>query len=690
MSIRFHSVLPGLAATALAAFAALAPAPLSAAEYWLQAQETSKVIATAATPPASETVRVWTYASCDSTFSTCVATTPGPILRVANGEPLTIHLKNALVRGATPITLSHVAAYGGAAVPTSIQIAGLPIPLFDGAQAAPVPIPAGSDGAGRIRSFTSEVPNGETHIYSWSAAQLRAGSFIYQSGTHPALQVQMGLYGAVVVEPPVGSCTGLRCAYPGVGFDHEVVAVYSELDPLLHTQVANDTYGDATTATAKTSTIIYEPQYFFVDGAVDGAAVPTALTSPLTSLDQRMVGAANDRILLRLLNAGLESHSPVLLGAAFTVVGEDGNPSQATMLGHSQYSTLLPAGKSLEAIWTAGASGVFPLIDHRRQTAHAAPAQLGTGGSVVAAASGALVKLEIGAGPPAGPPGTPLTASDTYATNAGVTLTVPSAGVLANDPCRLDATPCSNVIVAGTLPAHGTLTLNPDGSFTYVPALNYQGPDSFQYTVSNGSLSSLATLVTISVNTVNAPPVAVNDTFSIAIGGNTVAAPGVLLNDTDADGGTLTAVLDTQPSNATIALNADGSFSVAPAGFTGTAVFTYHAVDPSGAISSPATVTVTLPQFQIANGGVTFNSATHRYSASGTTTLRNRLLTFRLQQPGATTTQLVAAALVSNTGNWSFSLVINSITAQPGSTVQVTALGNSPPFTPVVVPVIIQ
>ncbi|HEY3659457.1 MAG TPA: Ig-like domain-containing protein [Steroidobacteraceae bacterium] len=609
MSIRFHSVLPGLAATALVAFAALAPAPLSAAEYWLQAQETSKVIATATTPPASETVRVWTYASCDSAFSTCVATTPGPILRVANGEPLIIHLKNALVRGATPITLSHVAAYGGVAVPTSIQIAGLPIPLFDGAQAAPVPIPAGSDGAGRIRSFTSEVPNGETHIYSWSAAQLRAGSFIYQSGTHPALQVQMGLYGAVVVEPPAGNCTGLRCAYPaagaypGVGFDHEVVAVYSELDPLLHTQVANDTYGDATTATAKTSTIIYEPQYFFVDGAVDGAAVPTALTSPLTSLDQRMVGAANDRILLRLLNAGLESHSPVLLGAAYTVVGEDGNPSQATMLGHSQYSTLLPAGKSLEAIWTAGASGVYPLIDHRRQTAHAAPAQLGTGGSVVAAASGALVKLEIGAGPAAA---APLTSS------------------------------------------------------------------------------------TPSTQAVNHPPVAVNDTFSIAIGGNTVAAPGVLLNDTDADGGTLTAVLDTQPSNATIALNADGSFSVAPAGFTGTAVFTYHAVDPSGAISSPATVTVTLPQFQIANGGVTFNSATHRYSASGTTTLRNRLLTFRLQQPGATTTQLVAAALVSNTGNWSFSLVINSVTAQPGSTVQVTALGNSPPFTPVVVPVIIQ
>src|SRR5712675_1868030 len=100
MSIRFHSVLPGLAATALVAFAALAPAPLSAAEYWLQAQETGKVIATATatTAPATETVTVWAYASCGADFALpCVATTPGPILRVASGDPLTIHLKNALV-----------------------------------------------------------------------------------------------------------------------------------------------------------------------------------------------------------------------------------------------------------------------------------------------------------------------------------------------------------------------------------------------------------------------------------------------------------------------------------------------------------------------------------------------------------------------------------------------------------------
>ena len=36
-------------------------------------------------------------------------------------------------------------------------------------------------------------------------------------------------------------------------------------------------------------------------------------------------------------------------------------------------------------------------------------------------------------------------------------------------------------------PAHGTLTLNADGRFTYTPAPNYNGPDSFTYTANDGT-----------------------------------------------------------------------------------------------------------------------------------------------------------------------------------------------------------
>ena len=66
---------------------------------------------------------------------------------------------------------------------------------------------------------------------------------------------------------------------------------------------------------------------------------------------------------------------------------------------------------------------------------------------------------------------------------------------------------------------------------------------------------------------------------------------GVLDNDTDVDGDTLTAVLVAGPTNGTVTLNADGSFTYTPTGnFTGTDTFTYNAND--GALdSNTATVT---------------------------------------------------------------------------------------------------
>src|SRR5262249_44329418 len=78
------------------------------------------------------------------------------------------------------------------------------------------------------------------------------------------------------------------------------------------------------------------------------------------------------------------------------------------------------------------------------------------------------------------PPGTSgaVVGDDSYSTREDTAITVNAPGVLANDG-DVDGDPLTAILVTG--PAHGTLTLNSDGSFTYTPALNYNGPDSFTY-----------------------------------------------------------------------------------------------------------------------------------------------------------------------------------------------------------------
>ncbi len=184
----------------------------------------------------------------------------------------------------------------------------------------------------------------------------------------------------------------------------------------------------------------------------------------------------------------------------------------------------------------------------------------------------------------------PVANNDSYTAIGGATLSVAAPGVLANDSAAPGKT-LTAILVSG--PAHGTAALNPNGSFTYTPAVGFAGTDSFTYKVNDGSLDSNLATVTVAVSSLPVPPVANNDSYT-AIGGATlsVAAPGVLANDSAAPGKTLTAILVSGPAHGTAALNPNGSFTYTPAaGFAGTDSFIYKANDGS-LDSNQATVTL--------------------------------------------------------------------------------------------------
>ncbi|MGP4058383.1 Ig-like domain-containing protein [Mycobacterium sp. 4D054] len=180
----------------------------------------------------------------------------------------------------------------------------------------------------------------------------------------------------------------------------------------------------------------------------------------------------------------------------------------------------------------------------------------------------------------------PAAVNDSYTINEDTPLT---GNVLANDT-DVDRDMLKATLVNG--PAHGTLTLSENGTFTYTPNTNYNGIDTFTYTVNDGTTTSSFATVSITISPVNNAPAAVNDSYTTAedtpLGGN------VLTNDVDADGNALTATMVVGPTSGTLTLNSDGSFTYTPnANYHGIDSFTYTAGDGT-ATSTVATVSITV------------------------------------------------------------------------------------------------
>ncbi|GAB5445868.1 tandem-95 repeat protein [Gymnodinialimonas sp.] len=131
-------------------------------------------------------------------------------------------------------------------------------------------------------------------------------------------------------------------------------------------------------------------------------------------------------------------------------------------------------------------------------------------------------------------------------------------------------------------PATGTVTNNNDGTLTFTPALNYNGPAEITYTISDGNGGTDTGTVNVTVNPVNDDPVAVDD---IETTDEDVAVVVDLLgNDSDVDGDTLVLQsFSVDPAEGTAVDNGDGTVTFTPAlNFNGPATITYVVSDGNG------------------------------------------------------------------------------------------------------------
>jgi hypothetical protein len=525
----------------------------------------------------------------------------------------------------------------------------------------------------RVQSFATEVaatasctPSATTTCPAGTALNwplLKPGTYLLESGTHPSIQVPMGLYGILVVTAaptasgtaPATTETAAGCAYPSatagvcaVPYDAEVPLALGEIDPVQNTTVsaAVNTSGftetavwsgqpggcgnpaSATYLTCYPPAVNYTPLYYMINGVAFNKYNTSGSLFPVTPAMIVPATGTTGNVLVRLVNAGSRMHVPAIVGSqvagatggsnpivtGFKVIAEDGNPLPGVPKIKSE--VFMAAGKVYDVMingQTTSGTTIAPTIAPYAKALAVYDRELSLSANATAHDAGMLAYVGIdGATPPiaTGTAATPVAAvanPDTYVLSPGVTLAVsdPSRGVIANDKGVYTV----EVLAA---PLNGTVVLNPNGTFVYYPTAGITPTpttDTFTY-CANGRVTAGACSSGISA-TVSLGPT------SVADGGITCAAssftartatylaiktPGVLASCTDAAGLPLTlATSSVAATGMTVLADSNGGFTAIAPG-AGTYTFTVNAQNGKQQTASAA-VTVVFP----AGSGLTVN-----------------------------------------------------------------------------------
>lgn len=186
--------------------------------------------------PDDNVVFMWGFSEGSSPFQH-----PSPVLCVNEGDTVTIILHNTLAED------------------VSIMFPGQENVLADGAPVQPQFVVPG-DPSSELTSLTNAAPPGSSVTYSFIAS--KPGTFVYQSGTNPAVQVHMGLFGVLIVRPSAGA-QFVNNQMDGVQYknefnpDTEFLVLLSEIDPYLSQAVERGESFDMAN---------YHPRYWLING----------------------------------------------------------------------------------------------------------------------------------------------------------------------------------------------------------------------------------------------------------------------------------------------------------------------------------------------------------------------------------------------------------------------------------------
>jgi len=256
---------------------------------------------------------------------------PGPTLIVDQNATVTVTLTNWL---AEPVSL-----------------------VFPGMENVTAVTPLAGGGIRGILAWEAP-PGGGTLTYTFTAA--RPGTFYYQSGTNLDKQLEMGLFGAIIVRPAGfdNNVPANRTAYGDntSRFDREFLFLLSEMDDRYHNQVEAGQQIDTTT---------FFPTYWFMNGrnspdAMAEANAPSLPAQPYNALPMMHPG---ERVLVRIVDMGRDQHPWHTHANHSLVVAWDGmpltsDPANFTALGPDlaefAFSVMAVPGRTSESIyeWT--------------------------------------------------------------------------------------------------------------------------------------------------------------------------------------------------------------------------------------------------------------------------------------------------------------------------------------------------